>query len=157
MNNDDFKIQILRLIDCYGPRFYPEERVKAIYEEFKTIDIVVFKKAIAYLIAENLYAPVLNKIREAVNQFEGSYRAEKREKLEIELGDFKCPLCKNSGAIIAFKDDNSYCFRCSCKIGYVSQNNWPIWREDLNEIYQKVEMPRPGRGPRTKWRHGLNK
>ena len=149
MNNEEFKVQILRLIDCYGPRFYPEGRVKAIYEEFKHIEVEVFKRSVAYLIADSRYAPVLTNIREAVSAHEGKYRYEKREKLKRELGSYKCPLCKNSGAIIAFKGNCSYAFRCQCKIGYMSGANWPVWKDRLKEEYDKIEMPDPGRGPRA--------
>ena len=144
MNNEEFKIQILRLIDCYGTRFYPEERVKAIYEEFKSIEIEVFRKSIAYLIADSRFAPVLTNIREAVSTCEGKHIYEKKQKLKKELGGYKCPLCKNSGAIIAFKNNISYAFRCKCKVGYVNDSNWPIWRESFREEYDKIEMPNPG-------------
>ena len=149
MNNDDFKAQMLRLIDCYGPRFYPEERIKAIYEEFKHIEIEVFKISIAYLIADSRFAPVLTNIREAIVLNEGKYRYEKRERLRRELGNYKCPNCKNSGAIIAFKDAFSYAFKCPCKVGSMSGVNWPVWKERFKDEYEKIEMPCPGSRPRT--------
>ena len=164
MNNDEFKSQILRLIDCYGPRFYPEERVKAIYDQFKHIDEEVFKRAISFLIAENLYAPVLTKIRDAVGVALGRYRHEKKEKLRSQMENYTCNFCKNSGAVIAFKDNFSYAFKCECKIGRFTQNNWPTWTEELSFEYEKIDMPEPKPEPdpnpgsryrsRTRGRHG---
>ena len=152
----------MRLIDCYGPRFYPEERVKAIYDQFKHIDKEVFKRAVSFLIAENLYAPVLTKIRDAVGTVLGSYRHEKKEELRREMEGYKCGLCKNSGAIIAFKNKISYAFKCECKIGRWTQNAWPTWTEDLAFEYDKVDMPEPKPEPHpsprdrsgTRRRHG---
>ena len=158
MNNDEFKSQIMRLIDCYGPRFYPEERVKAIYNQFRHIDLEVFKRAISFLIAENLYAPVLTKIRDAVGVSLGEYRHEKKERLKEEMENYKCSLCKNTGAIIAYKDSFSYAFQCDCKIGNFVQNNWPTWTEELNFEYERVDMPEPNPGfrhrSRIRRRHG---
>ena len=65
MTFDEFEKQMERLALTYGPKAYPDERKRLVFNEFKSVGPEVFTGIVSRLIGENSIAPMLPKFREA--------------------------------------------------------------------------------------------
>lgn len=106
MNYNEFGLQMDRIIECYGDKFYPTPRVEIIYKWASRISAKDFEIVVSKLIAENERPPMPSKFKETY----------------IGLGIVKnnyesnCVYCSGSGFILA-EDITPIAYRCRCAIG----------------------------------------
>ena len=136
MTKKEFEEQINRLIDTYGAKAYPAERIKGIWQAFKHFHIDDFKQGVSVIINENYYPPMLAKMREQIRY------------TKIDLHD-ECPCehCGSTGRIICFKEGDTSglpigTFRCFCENGNQYPNYVLFERQEgfipSHEYYKRV-------------------
>lgn len=86
MTQEAFKLQMQRLIDCYGERSYPTERVKLIYNAIKKLPDLWLENAVSYFIGNNRQAPMLKEFNDEALDYE------KRSRENSAIGNFSNPL-----------------------------------------------------------------
>lgn len=129
MMQQEFMIELDRLKSVYGEKAYPEERVKILWNEFKTYEIARFKKAVDFLVAENFNAPPISKIRDAMFYTPNASSALK------QAPDYDCSWCGQSGVVTVFrkKDRAKFTLRCPCD-DFGKQKHGeriPVWKESF--------------------------
>ena len=72
MDSGFFKMQMQRLREVYGDKYFSDERVKIFWEYFNRENEKVFMQAINQVIAESIHVPTAKTIREAVYNFRSS-------------------------------------------------------------------------------------
>jgi len=84
MTQEMFKSQIQRLVETYGERFYPTERVKLIFNAVKKLPDLWMENTVSQFIGNNRQAPVLKDFLTEVWDFE---RRSKQESLFRGFGN----------------------------------------------------------------------
>lgn len=81
-----FEKGVNRLRDVYGDRFYPDERVKVLWQEVKDLPDSWFDSVVTRFIAEHDRAPMIPQFREEISKYrERVHYAQKREHKEDAL------------------------------------------------------------------------
>jgi hypothetical protein len=134
MTKDQFTEQINRLIDTYGARAYPKERIKGIWAAFKHFHIDDFRSGITVIINENYYPPMLAKMREQIRYTPRG----------IDSG-VDCDHCDRVGLLLCYKEGCDQAlpagtFRCHCENGNLYTAFLPFERGrgyiPINEYYK---------------------
>lgn len=119
----DFSVQMDRLKETFGDKFYPGERMDAIFKLVEILDSKDFDNVVTGLIGRSRQAPLLTEIEESIKGF----RKIHSERLRREFQEWKatlpmCQKCGNSGGFRArdkignpFK--YSCWFNCTCTVG----------------------------------------
>lgn len=113
MTEFEYGAQIDRLKAVYGDKAYPDERVSMIWKKMKWRHPDVLEMAVDQLIADNQYAPLLNKILEAAVAAERAHpelRIDPYAEVRIELSNRRrestqCHMCWGVGIITAYRKD----------------------------------------------------
>lgn len=138
MTEQYFKSQIARLINVYGDKYYPQERVSIFWKWAKNKDQEIFYIAVCDLIADSSTAPLMSKIQEEYRQ------AQKRLGRDGYLEKWiaaqpECRKCGKNGFLVATNKTTKevFAFNCTfCEIGTKTNPSFPAWNESLSESYE---------------------
>jgi hypothetical protein len=86
VTKEQFAVHMQRLVDTFGDRAYPPERMKLIYQEVADFGDTWWKLEVDKLIGNHRIAPLLSEIREAAaREREGrAYREKMKHRVESE-------------------------------------------------------------------------
>ncbi|MCK5608259.1 hypothetical protein KAR91_40635 [Candidatus Pacearchaeota archaeon] len=152
MNWNEFQEQIERLKKVYNTNqkdFYPSERTSFLWKRSKYISLKDLKNAIDESIANNAYAPMVNKILEVLQPAINEAARIERDRFikSLESRD-RCNLCKNVGIVSMFKKDFQKCaptsFKCRCECGDKFYPTLERFNVDLLDdwiMYHKRQLP----------------
>ncbi len=143
MDSKEFNAQVDRLVETYGPRSYPKERIKGIWYAFKNYHHLDFRDGVDRIINECYHPPMLPRMREFVP----------RTRMVIERQVHPCDVCDSSGQVFAVNVDDAngpyYAFRCTCKNGEMFEKNFPLLDSmegfmQIDEYYKKFPVKYTG-------------
>lgn len=110
MNESEFNKQIDRLVECYGAKSYPRERIIGIWYSFRTYHYEDFKSGVNKIINECAFPPMVTQMKEHIVRRRG-----------LSERVYPCEHCSGQGMFLAIKIDNPihapYAFRCNCPNG----------------------------------------
>ena len=142
MTRLDFKKHMDRLSAQYGETSYAGERTEMIWETVKDLTVYEWQRVVSNLIANNAYAPMLNKISEIVYPYRSriANRAEEEIK-KAQQNEPLCPKCANIGSFSCKIIDTIYTstFRCDCRIAELKKElNITKWDERFRQSYEPI-------------------
>ncbi len=119
-----FELEMKRLVDVFGVKSYPPERMKALWEIIKDSSDDRFEKWVNLQISDSKFAPLGENFREFAEQdrkilsfFKGT-----------EENQSKCNTCKDgAGFVVVTNKTNNcvYAFACDCEL---APTGIPKWR-----------------------------
>ena len=141
MTQDEYNGQIGRLRNFYGKDKYPQERLTIFWKHLKSYPCYALTTAVTNLIANNQFAPLLDKILIATKDADRTQMAVSGDRGEVELNKIEwCELCDKSGTVQAYLRSTRalYVFKCPCKAGEHFGMDWPVWDSECSgnfEVY----------------------
>lgn len=141
MTQVEFDTQVKRLVDTYGEKAFPAERVRIMWGHVSGYDRDWFRRLCDKLIASCRQAPVYADYAEDVNhERDRIWTAQKHSRKVVEMRDWACSTCHGLGAVLARKIDGgaAYAFKCSCGAGKADRRAFPHWRDEYQESYRVV-------------------
>ena len=141
MTQGEFQNQVARLKDVYGPKAYPDERVRLMWVEVSSLDGKWFEEAVSSLIASARYAPLAQEFSNYIGaERERSWKASNVVKMFNREATYSCAECKDIGVFLCVTGDLSqgkFAFRCRCPKGMADmRRNIPQYKaEHLTQGY----------------------
>lgn len=133
MNNDDFQVQIKRLIETYGDKAFPSERIKLVWSEGHAYPIAAFKQICDKFIGEMRFAPTVKDFRLAYSDVREKQNANQKTKHEREAKEF----WQNT-----LPDDDVRMIMGTIKkrmTGTIKDNDWRQFMEVMKTMADKVD------------------
>lgn len=131
---DEYMTQIKRLIEVFGVKNFPEERISTLWQKVKHEDFMEFQKATDKIILERYTPPPASEILNAIKEEKRNRPQKKWEEV-----NFDCSWCGQSGFVTARLVENTnhvVAFRCACEwFSYKAKGQFMSWNHSLKDKF----------------------
>jgi len=146
MNYEDYQ-EITNSLKDEFPNKYTDAGFFRLWDAAKYVKRQELVSAINNLLDSSTNAPSVGAIKSRL--FPAVQRARqdelREEERKVVAGGERCPLCKSTGTVLAYKkgvvSEQSYAFRCSCKMGLTKNYNYPLWENPDNQAKFEIRFP----------------
>lgn len=139
MQHEDFKREIARLVQVFGDRNYPKERVNLLWQAFSYCQEEDVTAAVSHLIGNTLKPPLQRELAEAIEEAARERRENNRGPTKVSARPL-CQYCSDSGwATVTQKGafpPVKVCVRCPCLIGAKLSKSVPQWDTRMSQTHE---------------------
>lgn len=138
MDKSDFTVQMDRIIQTWGPKSYPEQRIQMIWEFCKGLQRWEFKAVVDKLIGSEKYAPMPQDIEKACARARMKNERERVDRFMAERFKEDCVWCRKTGVVHAKHREKKtgFAFRCVCDFAHFFNFKYEPWSIDLETEYE---------------------
>lgn len=144
MTIGQFREAFKKMIETYGAKVYPSQRVDMFYRRYSSWDYDLFSKAIDLVIANSLQPALVERFGELTSSVAKEQNERNKAKLDDQIKNAPdCDQCDKRGSFLAKywceSHDRYYttCFTCDCRVGYLIKDysSVPVWHHNLADKF----------------------